>query len=186
MKWLAQLKVAKDIDNNATKPTEATEMRSEKGYAGSVASMVVSIQEFKALESMRQGSSTEMDEDRSTPASHEGSLRSLEQCSHVDRWCWPRGIALNARELNAFAARLSSFTDKRLALAEMERLADQLVLRDRQWDDRRLCLECLNLRRSGSTWVCAKWQLAGLGSTGVPADLAWQLQRCDGFEARAF
>ncbi|WHZ12963.1 MAG: DNA primase, phage associated [Burkholderiaceae bacterium] len=58
-----------------------------------------------------------------------------------------------------------------------ESVADKLVLRDREGDDRGLCLECqhLNGRR------CMAWQQAGIGDPAV-GDLRTKLQRCDAFE----
>lgn len=97
-----------------------------------------------------------------------------------DRWCWPHSEAMTGSEIDTFTARLHHFTRRGLAVVDAETLADKLVLRDREADDRRLCLECSNLSR-GSGWRCNQWQRAGLGAAGVPADLARQLQRCDGF-----
>jgi hypothetical protein len=97
-----------------------------------------------------------------------------------DRWCWPHSEAMTGSEITTFTTRLHVFTRRGLVAVDAETLADKLVLRDREADDRRVCLECSNLSR-GSGWRCTQWQRAGLGAAGVPADLARQLQRCDGF-----
>jgi hypothetical protein len=97
-----------------------------------------------------------------------------------DRWAWPHSEAMNGSEIDTFTARLHHLTLHGLAFVDAETLADKLVLRDREADDRRVCLECSNLSR-GSGWRCTQWQRAGLGAAGVPANLALQLQRCDGF-----
>jgi hypothetical protein len=60
------------------------------------------------------------------------------------------------------------------------------VIRDRDTDDRRSCLECRHLSGYGPTsWRCGNWQAAGIAirprDTQLPADLVLQLQRCDGF-----
>jgi hypothetical protein len=91
---------------------------------------------------------------------------------------------MNTGEIDTFTARLSRFTDKGLTLADAEALADKLLIRDRETDDRRLCLECLHLHRGGR---CGNWQRAGVAmattDARLPADLVRRLQRCDGFTA---
>ena len=103
-----------------------------------------------------------------------------------DRWCWPHGDAMNTVEIDAFTARLARFTDKGLNLSAAEALADKLVIRDREGDDRRLCLECEHLSGFARTSRrCGNWQAAGIAlrphDTQLPAELVLQLQRCDGF-----
>ena len=105
-----------------------------------------------------------------------------------DRWCWPRSSAINSAEIDTFAARLHQFTDKGLARNDGEVLADRLVLRDRDQDDRRVCLECKHFAGHGAgSWRCGNWQAAGVAirsrDAQLPADLVVQLQRCDGFTA---
>ena len=104
-----------------------------------------------------------------------------------DRWCWPHTIAMNCAEINTFTARLARFTDKGLTLDHADAQADKLVTRDRDLDDRRLCLECIYLsggERRG--WDCRNWQRAGVASrvrdAQLSAALVYQLQRCDGFK----
>lgn len=93
---------------------------------------------------------------------------------------------MNTVEIDAFTARLARFTDKGMSLSDAEALADKLVVRDREGDDRRLCLECVHLSGFGPTsWRCGNWQAAGIAirphDTQLPTDLALHLQRCDGF-----
>ena len=97
-----------------------------------------------------------------------------------DRWCRPHSDAMTGREIDTFTARLARFKAKGVTHADAEHLADKLVTRDRESDDRRLCLECTHLSRAGAM-RCAQWQRAGLGAAGIPAGMAIQLQRCDGF-----
>lgn len=99
-----------------------------------------------------------------------------------DRWCWPHSAAMNTAEIDTFTARLHQFTRRGLASSKAETLADKLVIRDREGDDRRLCLECVHLKRGGKDWGCNQWHRAGLGASGLPADLVRQLKRCDGFK----
>ena len=103
-----------------------------------------------------------------------------------DRWCWPHSSAMNGAEINTFTVRLHNFTDKGLSRDDGETLADKLVLRDRDLDDRRICLECKHLAGHGAgLWRCGNWQSAGIASRArdaqLAADLVLQLQRCDGF-----
>jgi len=102
-----------------------------------------------------------------------------------DRLAWPYSTAMNDAELETFAARLVRFTDRGLILADGELLADKLVIRDREGDDRRVCLECLHLQHGR----CGDWQVAGVAIRSRDAqlspDLVLQLQRCDGFAPEA-
>ena len=98
-----------------------------------------------------------------------------------DRWAWPHSKAMNGAELDAITARLARFTDPGLNLADAEALADKLVQRDREADDRRACLECAQLEGHARTWGCKAWKRAGARDASLPGDLVRTLQRCDGF-----
>ncbi len=102
-----------------------------------------------------------------------------------DRWCWPHSTSMTGAEIATFTARLSRFTDKGLILHDGEALADKLVIRDRESDDRHLCLECLHLAGHGVTLGCRNWQRAGIAvqsrDAGLPGELVRKLQRCVGF-----
>ena len=116
---------------------------------------------------------------------HDSSIAVIED---PDRWCWPHSSAMNGVEIDTFTARLHKFTDKGLVRNDGEALADKLVLRDRDQDDRRVCLECKHLAGHGAgSWHCGNWQAAGIAlysrDARLPADLVVQLQRCDGFAA---
>lgn len=93
---------------------------------------------------------------------------------------------MNTVELDAFTARLARITDKGLTLADAESMTDMLVIRDRDADDRRLCLECVHLtgRRAGA-WHCNNWRQAEIAiqarGAQLSGDLVRLLQRCDGF-----
>lgn len=96
-----------------------------------------------------------------------------------DFWCWPHSPAMNTAEIKAFTARLARFTDKGVSHEDAERLADALVIRDREGDDRRLCLECTHLQGFGR-WRCGNWQAADVSQQGLARDLVLMLQRCRG------
>lgn len=99
-----------------------------------------------------------------------------------DRWCWPHSSAMDTAEIETFTVRLARFTDWGVILEDAERIADQLVIRDREQDDRVICLECTYLHRGGR---CSNWQQAGMAFRArdavIPVELVRKLQRCDGF-----
>jgi len=107
-----------------------------------------------------------------------------------DRWCWPHSTAMTGSEIDLFTARLARFTTKGLTHGDAEPLADKLVIRDRDDDDRALCLECTYLAGYGRTsWRCGNWQRAGVARQSsdvqLPAGLVFQLQRCNDFAQAA-
>ena len=123
-----------------------------------------------------------------SPAVLEKHDSSIAMTEDPDRWCWPQSSAMNGAEIDTFAVRLHRFTDKGLARNDGEALADKLLLRDREQDDRRVCLECRHFAGHGArSWRCGNWQAAGVAlrsrDAQLPADLVVQLQRCDGFTA---
>lgn len=89
---------------------------------------------------------------------------------------------MNGAEIDTFTARLARLTDKGLSLIDAEALADKLVIRDREADDRRVCLECVHLRHGGR---CGNWRAAQVASNAMdarlPGDFTAMLQRCGGF-----
>lgn len=102
-----------------------------------------------------------------------------------DRWCWPHSQAMTGQEIDTLTARLHHFTRRGLAEPDAESLADKLMTRDREAEDRRLCLECVHLAGHAGTWGCRNWQRAAIASKArdaqLPAALVIQPQRCDGF-----
>lgn len=103
-----------------------------------------------------------------------------------NQWCWPNSPAMNTAEIETFTARLLRFTAKGLPVLDSEALADKLVNRDREQDDRVICLECMNLGGYGAgSWRCTNWQAAGISVSSLhaslPRDLVKQLQRCADF-----
>lgn len=116
------------------------------------------------------------------PTSTAGAaVHGMEAEADTDRWCWPHSDAMNGREIDTFTARLDRFTNKGVSHEDAERLGDKLVLRDREGDDRRLCLECNHLQGFGR-WHCGKWQAAHMARQGLARDLVLMLQRCVGFQ----
>ncbi len=81
-------------------------------------------------------------------------------------------------EIDAFTAREARFT-RMGRMADAEHLAERLALRDRQHDDRRLCLECAALADNRRCMVAARGRLAGADRRLEPVPTI--LQRCPGF-----
>ena len=94
----------------------------------------------------------------------------------LDRWCWPMSEAMNGREIDLMIARSNLFSDRGMRTDDAERLADVLVNRDREMDDRRLCMECAHL--SGRR--CSASAIAGAGQNVVA--LVQLPQRCPAFK----
>ena len=101
-----------------------------------------------------------------------------------DRWCWPNSPAMNGREIGIFSIRLEHFRSLGLDLDSAEKLADRLVIRDRDMDDRIVCFECCHLRNG---WHCMNWQNAGdwpqYSNSKLQNDFVHQLQRCPGYKS---
>jgi hypothetical protein len=96
----------------------------------------------------------------------------------------PSPFQKSAPENGIFMARLSLFTDRGLDMDDAEAMVERLASRDRERDDRRLCLECLHLSGASSARRCSQWQALGIHSPAIPADLATILQRCSEFNSR--
>ena len=84
-------------------------------------------------------------------------------------------------ETGRFVARVSLFLRRGVGAEDADDLAERLVLRDRDGDDQRACVECRNLAGHVSTGLrCLAARAAGVGS-GLPTVLVMQQQRCPGF-----
>jgi hypothetical protein len=108
---------------------------------------------------------------------------SIEVTEDPDRWCWPNSPAMNGREIDLFSIRLEHFRSLGLDLDSAEKLADRLVIRDRDMDGRIVCFECCHLRNG---WRCMNWRNAGAwvhhSNSNLHNDFVHQLQRCPGFK----
>lgn len=84
-----------------------------------------------------------------------------------------------------FLARAETFiTVRGLRPARADAMADKLVIRDREGDDRRMCWECAHLQGWGR-WKCGNWRRAGGPAGALAPGLIGLLQRCGGFEEMA-
>ena len=115
-----------------------------------------------------------------------GKLKAVGKLSVVQSWA-PRLREHKLELIEALAAiDPNSLPGEARATGNAEVLADKLVTRDRDLDDRRICLECRHLSGVGQTsWRCGNWQAAKVAHRArdvqLPADLVRKLQRCDGF-----
>jgi hypothetical protein len=161
--------------------TEADPDRPDGQGSGKVSSKVSTETEVSG-EVSAQPLDREAWPERAAIAEYDGGLSRQDAEAMADACCWPYSSAMTGAEIDTFTARLARFTDKGLSLIDAEALADKLVIRDREGDDRRVCLECAHLRYGGR---CGNWQVAGVAMRSrdaqLPPDLILQLQRCDGF-----
>ncbi len=199
MTWLARLKkTAVGPDTYPAKPTKPgfggfggtpPALSQNSGVTAQAANDPAHAQDFdrEAFEERAaimeyDGGLSRTEAERLALSSGKTNLKKPEiEAENPDRHSWPHTTAMNTAEIDAFTRRLHLFTRHGLDYTQAETLADGLVARDRDQDDRRLCLECLHLRRGAGLWGCNQWKRAGLAAAGVPADLVKLLQRCEGF-----
>jgi len=85
-------------------------------------------------------------------------------------------------EIATFTTRVLVFMRRGIDSEDADDLAERLVVRDREGDDRALCLEC----RHHSGRATAQWRCNAARDAGLPrelaADLATLLQRCPSYE----
>lgn len=184
--WLARLKNEKVPDTHATKPTETL-------FVGFVAYPPAPFQKFEgeqtpANDGQAHGigllSSPTLEEKTLSNNGQNYALDWLATVDGTDLHTWPHTQAMNPSEVDTFTARLARFTDKGVSYDDAERLADKLVIRDREGDDRRLCLECIHLQGVGR-WKCGNWRAADVVRVGLAPDLVLMLQRCGGYRGGA-
>ena len=163
--WLARLKNQNTPGAGATKPTKPTQDTHAGGFVGFVAHPQGHIQKFDGAVANPE-----------TPAANAPT-------TDPDRWAWPHSSAMNGQELDTLMARQALFCQRGASAQDAERLADSLVNRDRDDDDRRLCLECRHLQ-GATPWRCGNWFMAGVavrsGDAGLARDMVMLLQRCPG------
>lgn len=162
MSWLERLK---NLKSPGTHPREPR----EPGFLGLQGYPLGGVQKF---------------EGGATPAANETDEVVTAASTDPDRHCWPHSSAMNTAEIDRFLSRQAGFTNKGLTVDQAEALADKLVLRDRDGDDRRACLECSHLRGLAK-WRCGNSVRAGVGSD-LPLELVLALHRCPGLETKFF
>jgi hypothetical protein len=92
------------------------------------------------------------------------------------------GTAMTEQELDVLVERMALFIDRDLSMDDAEVTAVRLTYRDREMDDRRLCLECQHLFGGADSRRCSQWQKVGqINGPAIPGELVTLLQRCAGF-----
>lgn len=173
MNWLAQLKKNEIV--STVEATETTKRVSVVFVAPVLASMPKTRGDLTAA--------NDPTIQTKTPPCRKVAAR-VEAPTNPDLWCWPYSSAMTGAEIDAVILRQARFKAKGAANAEA--MAYKLVIRDREVDDRRLCLECQHLAGSrAGAWSCRNWQQAEIAIQARDAVLSEalviQLQRCDGY-----
>lgn len=198
MTWLARLKkTAIAPDTDPTKPTKPlfvgfvgtpAGLSQKSGGDATAANDPSQAQDFDREAFEERAAIMEFDgglsrtESERLALSTDGANLKKPEAHDPDRHSWPHTTAMNSAEIDSLTARVHLFTRHGLEQTQAEGVADGLVIRDRDGDDRRLCLECQHLRGGGRSWACNQWRAAGLGAAGVPVDVVRLLQRCGGFK----
>lgn len=97
-----------------------------------------------------------------------------------------RSIMRVQREVDprAFDFRHTLFMSHHISPKEAGNLANRLDRRDIEYDNRRLCLECVHLSGPADERRCDNWRLTGMRGPAIPADQVDLLQRCVGFDEK--
>ncbi len=94
-----------------------------------------------------------------------------------------RKVQAVVEKAGRYAIRVEHFSRLGLPAGEAEALAERLALRDRDFDHRTACAECVCLKGRPGAWRCTNWQRAGIGAPAVPGVfVAQMLQLCPGFK----
>ena len=182
MNWLARLKNKEASEADASKTTETI-------FVVSVAPTSACLQKNKgsmvAVDDPAAGASPLLLADPQTFDAPIVTAHAL-PVHDPDAYCWPHSSAMNGGEIELFQARSVRFAERGLSGNESESMAEKLVARDRDADDRRFCLECKHFSGySQASWRCGNWPTGGIAirmrERLLPADFVLQLQRCDGF-----
>lgn len=113
------------------------------------------------------------DPSKTAPASSASGPRlTTEQRDRLTGW--------TGEEIEQAGRYVALLTRRGLDAEAVERITDRLILRDREQDDRRLCLECARLDSSGRCGAAARGALMNADRRLEPLPLI--LQRCEGFE----
>lgn len=189
MTWLARLKKSTvGPDTCPAKPTKPPfagfagtppALSQNSGGDAKAANDPTQLQDFDPEAFEERASIAQVDGGMNRPDAE--ALAAQGMARDPDRHCWPNTNAMNTAEIDTFTARVHLFTARGVSTTEAEGMADALVLRDREADARRLCLECSHLRRSAGLWRCGQWERAELAAADVPGDVANLLQRCSAF-----
>ena len=82
-------------------------------------------------------------------------------------------------EISTFTTRVLKFVARGIDPTDADDLAERLTLRDRDQDDRRMCVECVHLKANGRCAAAHAGRLLGVDRRFEPVPT--QLWRCEGF-----
>lgn len=176
MSWLERLKKRKHPGSHPTETTKTVSM-GEKGV--SVVSVGYVLADIGKINVSKEAANTPPE---ALPPAPPPPATTADQ----DRACWPHGPAMNRAEIERMVHRLALFDGRGLTVPEAERLADKLVLRDREEGNRTSCAECHRLDGwSPKTWRCCGPSGQGNTLAGAMLSVLWlsELHRCPGFTA---
>lgn len=176
MTWLEHLKSLETPDDDTTKPTKPPKEPISGGFVGFVAQSTARFEKFSAAHLPDDGAGEMSSICLPGEPLRRGLAIANTADSDADASCWPHSSAMNRAELSTFGSRVLLFREKGVPAADAERLAVQLVARNRECDDRTICLECVHVQGVGR-WRCSRhhheqWSLNN----------AERLQRCHSFE----
>ena len=177
--WLDRLKIQKGPAPCATEPTKPTTEPDEGGFVGFVAYPPAPLQKI-------EGASEAVNDTPQTAEPQAPVSATTAPAPDPDRWAWPHSDAWNNAEIELFNRRAALFARRGAGDVQAEAMADRLVRRDREEDDRHICHECRHLRGGLPGLSCGNGRAAGfpiLTGTGLAGDFTAMLQRCTGFAA---
>jgi hypothetical protein len=88
--------------------------------------------------------------------------------------------AWTAQEIERFSKRVPMFVRRGMSGAQAELIAESLVRRDRERDDRRMCVECSHLQRDGGCFSARQGWIHGATKRMEP--VLTILARCESFK----
>ena len=168
-RWLARL--AAKTHECVTAPTAKTD-RTPMAASDAVLLTVLAVPEERHTQKIRAASNDEAGEVRPIKSNPYLSREAADSC-HAPEW--------NDAEIFAATPRAVRFV--RMGLRrDADYLAELLTLRDRDGDDRRLCLECTWLDDTGRCLAAAAGRIPGADRRLEPVQTI--LQRCGAFGLR--
>ena len=96
----------------------------------------------------------------------------------ADEFCWPHSSAMNTAEINRMVLRIGMFQRRGLSESQAEDLSDRCMLRDRDIDARRACIECKHFQHGGT--CVAKQATAQKTMFHHCQAFGWQVPRIEG------
>ena len=180
--WLERLKIQKGPATYATKPTKPPTEPDEGGFVGFVAYPPAPLQKIEGVSEAANDTpqTAELQKPQATVSA------TTAPAPDPDRWAWPHSDAWNTGEIELFNRRAALFARRGAGDVQAEAMADRLVRRDREEDDRHICHECRHLRGGLPGLSCGNGRAAGfpiLTGMGLAGDFTAMLQRCTGFAA---